>query len=267
MTNFKNWMVALTLMMGVSLTSCLNSETDPTISNWVIGKCVAYYPPTFELANGQKMILSISSLTSLNVGELYMVYYQFNSEEQPVDSPVLNVLPWNNLEPDPLNASHEEQPTSDPVEENAALYAFSGMVYTPNGSANVDPAIMFNEEFLLMSPVYWFKQITGEDKQQEELKKHSFVLTYDFSELKEGDEELVLKIKHVIDGKSEEEKNERSTLATSTKAYNLTAVKNIFEMTAKRKPAKLKLVGNVNTSDDSLVVDKTNEAVWEYTFK
>lgn len=267
MTNFKNWMVALTLMMGISLTSCLNNETDPTITGWAVTKCVGSYPPTFQLESGQKLILSTTTTTLFTLGDLYMVYYSFNSDEQPVDSPELRILPWNNLEPDPLNASSDEQPTSDLVEENAALYAFSGNVYTPNGSANVDPVVMFNEEYLLMSPVYWFKQITGEDKQQEELKKHSFVITYDFSKLKEGDEELVLKIKHVIDGKSEEEKNERTVLATSTKAYNLTAVKNIFEMTAKRKPAKLKLVGDVNTSDDSLEEGKATEAVWEYTFK
>lgn len=267
MTNFKNWMVALILMMGVSLTSCFNNEIDPTVTGWAVAKCVNYYPPTFQLESGQKLILSTTSTTSFTLGELYMVYYSFNSEEQPVDSPELKVMPWNNLEPDPLNASSDEQPTSNQVEENAALYAFSGDVYTPNGRVNVDPAVKFSEEYLLMSPVYWFKQITGNEQQQEELKKHSFVITYDFSELKEGDKELVLRIKHVIDGKSEEEKNERVTLATTTKAYDLRVVKSKFEMKTGNKPSKLKLVGYVNTSDDSLEEGKATEEVWDYTFK
>ena len=44
MAKFKIWMVALTLLMGVSLTSCFNSDNDPTVTGFAYGKCTDFYP-------------------------------------------------------------------------------------------------------------------------------------------------------------------------------------------------------------------------------
>ena len=69
MAKFKIWMVALTLLMGVSLTSCFNSDNDPTVTGFAYGKCTDFYPPTFQLFNGQKLVVSGSSTTTFNMGK------------------------------------------------------------------------------------------------------------------------------------------------------------------------------------------------------
>ena len=74
MAKFKIWMVALTLLMGVSLTSCFNSDNDPTVTGFAYGKCTDFYPPTFQLFNGQKLVVSGSSTTTFNMGEIYGFY-------------------------------------------------------------------------------------------------------------------------------------------------------------------------------------------------
>ena len=71
MAKFKIWMVALTLLMGVSLTSCFNSDNDPTVTGFAYGKCTDFYPPTFQLFNGQKLVVSGSSKTT--IGSIFTV--------------------------------------------------------------------------------------------------------------------------------------------------------------------------------------------------
>lgn len=266
MAKFKIWMVALTLIMGVSLSSCLNSETDPIYSDAFPVKCVNFYPPTFQTINGQKLVLSGSSTASFNVGELYMLYFQFNTEEQSVDAPSINVTVWNGIEPIALNAKSSEGPTgiSESTKANSALYAFSGIVSSSTGSVNIDPAVIFDNEYLYVTPVYWVKQETGDEKQKEELAKHAFVLTYDLENIKEGDEELVLTLNHVITETSEEEVK-RDAYTSTIKAYPLTSALYAFQSKAKQKPTKIKLVGQVNTSKNSL--EGATEQVWEYTVK
>ncbi|MBS6239420.1 MAG: hypothetical protein KH897_13915 [Bacteroides sp.] len=266
MAKFKIWMVALTLIMGVSLSSCLNSESDPIYSDAFPVKCVNFYPPTFQTINGQKLVLSGSSTASFNVGELYMLYFQFNTEEQSVDAPSINVTVWNGIEPIALNAKNSEGPTgiSESTKANSALYAFSGIVSSSTGSVNIDPAVIFDNEYLYVRPVYWVKQVTGDEKQKEELAKHAFVLTYDLESIKEGDEELVLTLNHVITETSEEEVK-RDAYTSTIKAYPLTSALYAFQSKAKQKPTKIKLVGQVNTSKNSL--EGATEQVWEYTIK
>ena len=266
MAKFKIWMVALTLIMGVSLSSCLNSETDPIYSDAFPVKCVNFYPPTLQTINGQKLVLSGSSTASFNVGELYMLYFQFNTEEQSVDAPSINVTVLNGIEPIALNAKNSEGPSdiSRAPKANSALYAFSGIVSSSTGSVNIDPAVIFDNEYLYVRPVYWVKQVTGDEKQKEELAKHAFVLTYDLENIKEGDEELVLTLNHVITETSEEEVK-RDAYTSTIKAYPLTSALYAFQSKAKQKPTKIKLVGQVNTSKNSL--EGATEQVWEYTVK
>ena len=124
-----------------------------------------FYPPTFQTINGQKLVLSGSSTASFNVGELYMLYFEFNTEEQSVDAPSINVTVWNGIEPIALNAKNSEGPTgiSESTKANSALYAFSGIVSSSTGSVNIDPAVIFDNEYLYVTPVFWVKQETGDE--------------------------------------------------------------------------------------------------------
>lgn len=45
---------------------------------------------------------------------------------------------------------------------------------------NIDPIVVFDNEYMIVTPVYWVKQESSDEKQKEELAKHAFVLTYDW---------------------------------------------------------------------------------------
>ena len=50
-----------------------------------------YFPATFELANGQKLVVNELSMPNLNIGEIYFFYYQFDTAQQPGNSQTLDV--------------------------------------------------------------------------------------------------------------------------------------------------------------------------------
>ena len=265
MAKLKIWMVALTLIMGVFLTSCINNDTDPIYRNGVYTKCVSFYPPTFQLENGQKLVVSGSSTTSFKEGEIYLLYFQFNTEEQSADAPSINVTLYNGIEPVAMNAKSSEGPIgiSESTKANAPLYAFNSVVPTSSGNAQIEPFAMFNNEYLMITSAYWVKQVSGDDIEKE-LAKHAFALTYDLENVEEGDDELVLTINHIITETSEEEVT-RNVYTLTTKAYPLTSALYAFQSKAGQKPTKIKVIGQVNTSKNSL--EGATEQVWEYTVK
>lgn len=262
MAKFKIWMVALTLIMGISLTSCFNSDNNTIVADLAYGKCTDIFPPTFELFNGQKMVVSGSSLTTLNMGEIYGFYYQFDSAEQPVNSPSITINLYNGIEPFSISAKSSEGPmnNSSSIVANSALYAISGTV----SNVNVNPVVVLDNEYLIASPVYWIEDVNSDEKLKEELAKHAFILTYDSESIEPGDNELVLTLNHIITETGDEKVN-RNKYTYSLKAYQLTYVLNEFENRAGNKPTKIVLKAQTNTSKDSL--EGATEQVWEYTIK
>ena len=117
---------------------------------------------------------------------------------------------------------------------------------------------------MIVTPVYWVKQESSDEKQKEELAKHAFVLTYDLESVKQGDTEFVLTLNHVITEASEDPVV-RNVYTSTSKAYRLTSALNMFGLKAGQKPTKIKVIGQVNTSKNSL--EGATEQVWEYTVK
>ncbi|WP_291528984.1 hypothetical protein [Bacteroides sp. UBA939] len=264
MANLKIWMVALTALMGVSLTSCFNSEDDPIYVDALFTKCVNSYPPTFELPGGQQLVLTTPITMNFRPGEIYYLCFQFNTDEQSVDAPSINVTLYNGIEPVSLSAKGNEGPTniSESTEANSALYAFSGSVYLTANSTNIDPFVFFDNEYLYIRPVYWVKEESNDEKQKEEFAKHAFILTYDLESINQGDTELVLTINHVITETSDELVT-RNKYTLADKVYRLTSALAAFQAKAGQRPTKIKVVGQVNRNNNSL--DEATENVWDYT--
>ena len=92
----------------------------------------------------------------------------------------------------------------------------------------------------------------------------SEALTYDLESVKQGDTEFVLTLNHVITETSEDPVV-RNVYTSTSKAYRLTSALNMFGLKAGQKPTKIKVIGQVNTSKNSL--EGATEQVWEYTVK
>ena len=90
MKQMKFLLVALmTVLMGMSVTSCMNGDDNTIYTGPAFAKCTNYFPATFELANGQKLVVNELSMPNLNIGEIYFFYYQFDTAQQPGNSQTL----------------------------------------------------------------------------------------------------------------------------------------------------------------------------------
>ena len=97
MAKFKIWMVALTLIMGVSFTSCFDSSDDNTQTGIVIGKVhssygLSYY---FETADGKTVTPTTASITEMEAkgvkfselsGKLVQIAYMWDSSVLEIPS-------------------------------------------------------------------------------------------------------------------------------------------------------------------------------------
>ena len=97
MKQMKFLLVALmTVLMGMSVTSCMNGDDNTIYTGPAFAKCTNYFPATFELANGQKLVVNELSMSNLNIGEIYFFYYQFDTAQHFMQE-VLRLLLVQNL--------------------------------------------------------------------------------------------------------------------------------------------------------------------------
>lgn len=265
MAKFKIWMVALTALMGISLTSCFDSDDNGDRTGFAYGKCINFFPPTFQLITGEKLVLSGTSKT-FNEGEIYGFYYQYNINQLEEGASSTTVSVYSGTEPFSVSAKGNEGPIEHSIssEGNAPFYTLTGTIPMQNTYMEVKPALAFDNEYLMATAVYWAKQEVKPEDQEKEFDKHSFVITYDLENVKPGDDELVLTYNHVIT-ETGEETVERKSFTYTTKAYNLSSVMYEFAAIAGSKPTKIKVVAKTNSNKNSF--DGAVEQVWEHTIK
>ena len=106
MKQMKFLLVALmTVLMGMSVTSCMNGDDNTIYTGPAFAKCTNYFPATFELANGQKLVVNELSMPNLNIGEIYFFYYQFDTAQQPGNSQTLDVTLYAGSTPTSISAN------------------------------------------------------------------------------------------------------------------------------------------------------------------
>lgn len=264
MKQLKFLMVALTLLMGISFTSCLDSDDSPAVG-YSLGRCVASYPPRFyDLATGKELILSGSVTTMYNVGDIYSFYYTV-PEGQATDAKEYTVLLYNNNEPVRLSAKSSEGPMPDMGgEANVPMYMLTGNINTNYGSSAVEPVLcdFGGYMYLMLTPVFWYKNETSSDALKKEIEKHSFIISYNEDEIKAGDTELVLTLNHVVTDPAE--KRERWSYL-DLRAYSLESAISAFQEKTGNKPAQIKVVALVNNSSNSL--EGATEQTWTHEVK
>ena len=260
MKQMKFLLVALmTVLMGMSVTSCMNGDDNTIYTGPAFAKCTNYFPATFELANGQKLVVNELSMPNLNIGEIYFFCYQFDTAQQPGNSQTLDVTLYAGSTPTSISAKSTEGPEELREEYNKA----NAPLYTFNSDTSTQPGILFNE-YLVIPIMYWVKVESTDDKQKEELNKHSFILTYDFKNLTSGSTTLELTLNHVINDGSEEGV-ERNKYTSTYKAYKLDRAISDFKAAGGAEPTKIIVNAQTNSSKNSLT-GATN-STWSETLK
>lgn len=260
MKQMKLFLVALlTVVMGMSVTSCMNGEENTARQFFTVGQCVNSFPSTFQSLSGQKLIFNDASLITLETGKLYSFWYEYDSAEQPDNSATLNVTLPAGTTPTLVSAKYSEGPINktDASEANSALRLFSL-------DDSTKPAVIFDQKYILIPIVYWVKVESTEEAQKKEFEKHSFILTYDADEIVSGATEMVMTLNHVVNTEGEENVK-RDKYTSLYKAYDLTTAMYAFQAKAGNKPVKITIKAKVNASENSL--KGATDAQWDYTIK
>ncbi|MFV0586533.1 hypothetical protein [Bacteroides reticulotermitis] len=260
MKQMKFFLATLAILISVSFTSCIsNGDNNTKYTQLAIAKCTDYFPPTFVLASGQKLIVNDATLSDLSTGVFYAFYFQFDTAEQSPTASSINVTLYGGSTPTAISAKNEEQPApledTDVQPANAPIHTLNGYA---SGLGQVNPA-MYSDDYIIVPVVYWIKSETDETKMKEELAKHTFEMTYKKSEMKNG--ELVLTLNHIIDDGEVTEGKEvtRDKYTYTYKVYEIRNVINDFKIETGSAPTKVTIKAETNSNKNSLLEGATTQ--------
>ena len=154
--------------------------------------------------------------------------------------------------PTNIDAEYRAGPevASENNKANTALYSL-GTSFFPSS------ALLSNNK-LFVPFGYWVKIEEDATKQKEELNKHSFVLTYDFSNVVSGAKELVLTLNHIVND-AEGEEITRNKWTEGYKVYDLTQAIVAFEEKSHAKPVTIVIKVKVNPTIDGSLTGATDD--------
>lgn len=246
MKQLKFLMVALTLLMGISLTSCLDSGDDNPIKQLsLIVKYEGgmYGGGVFKTTDGLELEPADPTLTiSLSSGKIYYISFSYNKDEV-----VANKATKITLLATPTDISGPRVvPSSEASEANAPLFALEY-----SDGYNVYCPYLFDKYTLILPALFWVKDVNSQNDLMDEIKKHRFEISYD--EVEEG--VLTLYINHLI---TESEETTRNKFTINSYAYDLQGIINNAAgdgSTIRKITVKAKTNSSSNTLKDA--VDKT----------
>lgn len=189
MKTFKFLMVALTLMMGMAFSSCLNSDDDDdnTLYTTALVKvCYSggYY---FKMADGSTITPSSSSLSAFSSslssirGHVVCVYFSYTSAYVSGDGSDISNVTVNSIMDltDAVEVVYEEGAANDSIEDAPILSL---------GNSNYTPTVFDEETFVLPLDYYAYTDY------------HSFTLVYYYDENNTSSDTIDLYLRHNTQG-------------------------------------------------------------------
>lgn len=241
MKHFKSLLTIVVL--ALALTSCM--DNDPTQNGVYVGRA-EYGTAGYQFdVYGLKMIpTSQALLTQENIsnGDIAFFSFSYNSDEQSLTSEtksltvdITGVMNCGNKRV----VSNTDNGAGDAAYENATIVNLS----ENNGYVN-GPFVHYGKDRdILIVPMYFLAK--------SDLSKHTFNLIYNESEVKTGDKELKLYLRHI----SSEEAP--SSLGLVIKAFNINEALYRFKDVAGSAPTKITILTN-ETND--MKSDKLEDA-------
>ena len=275
-------MVALMVLMGTTVTSCMNGEDNTIVQGMEPMRVKDGYmglPPTF-ISGGLEVVPTNSDAMDLSsCGDVALVPYEYDRALQEIT-----------INTKKLNVKLLEKPRSI----DAQMYVFSneeaagemfksthavGTLSISNGYASIEPYIMpvlkgmryenSSAEYFLITPIgYKVKSVQKEDELTAELKKHTFNLVLYTDDIENGETSMLVYLNHVINEEAvyeEDEKVERTMNYADYKAFNLTEAIAQFTAISGANPTKIFIKAMENNMSDDL--KGANEISYEKTIK
>lgn len=256
MKQVKFLMVALTILMGTMVTSCMNGETDPMVSgtNFMRIKSGDGLFSKYVFEAGENLTFTATNTIDkfeASRGDIALVYWRYDSSLQEVNQNTKNVdvevLGANNITSD-FSVAEAEGEMGD-VESNVPV-----MTLEPN---TMKPGF-YDKNNLILSIGH---------KAEADLSKHKFTLVYleteEVEEKSDSDTTLKLYLRHVTsEDMSKETKN-----GISYCAFDFSRALSLFNDKNGKNPTKIVVVVKENSDANKLEDAKDREYSLDYNFK
>lgn len=253
MKQVKFLMVALTVLMGTMVTSCMNGESDPTVGGTFFMKVTSTYPYAFEFSGSSVKYVAVNSdklLTSdLNSGDIVYVGWSYNSEEQIVD---------NNTKKINVTVSGVQKLTSHSYVsenkgenyQNATINNLGGND-TPMGESK---KILYFDKNTIILPILFLYE-----KSDVALSKHTFTLVYDNTEVQSGDSEIKFYLRHMNN------EDKPATVGAAYKAFDIEEALSHFKETTGKKPSRVVVLTNETNKSGSCSLEDAKKDLQTYS--
>ena len=248
MKQVKFFLVALmAVVMGMSVTSCMNGDDNHNVTMTVP---VKYNYGSFLMGDGTTKLVPTTELGLLD-GTMFIISCQYDQSQVTANSTSIPVTLLST--PLCIDPKGNETLTQTKTEPTNPLYSLdkqqSSLVY-------------YDKNTIVLTMPYWVK-VTNSSVEDSEVKKHSFVLSYD-PDIKATDTKLKLYISHVVDD-AEGETVTRSNFTYAYRAYSISSALYQFKEKTGKLPQYLVLKAETNSSKDELK-DENGETSVEYQY-
>ena len=245
MKQLKFFALALTLLMGISLTSCFNDDDNPIVSTSMFVRYDGgYYGASFTTMDGVRLIPTDQSVMLTLTEGLYNLNFQYNRDEVPEGAKEITIT----LLSDPVRLDRlYTSPESGSSVSNAALYAFE-YTYNYAGWPTTLCPMLYDKTTMIYPALFWRAVVADDDAYEEELAKHQFTVTY---EVKPAEPTvLYLYVNHnVTDEAGEVVKRTVNNVVT----YELNIQAGVAAIeSAGQKMSKIIMIGKCNSSSDNM---------------
>ena len=236
MKQVRSFLVALmAVVMGMSVTSCLKGDDNHIFTMTVP---VKYNFGSFLMGDATTKLVPTTELGFLD-GNMYMISCQYDQSQVTANSTSIPVTLLST--PLCIDPKSNESLTKTKTEPTNPLYSLdkqqSSLVY-------------YDKNTIVLTMPYWVK-VTNSSVEDSEVKKHSFVLSYD-PDIKATDTKLKFYISHVVDD-AEGETVTRSKFTYAYRAYSIGTALAAFKEKTGELPKYLELTAEINDSKDELV--------------
>lgn len=254
MAKLKIWMVALTLIMGVSLTSCVNGD-DNTIQP-VYGPILlkSTFPYQFQ-AEGSDVVFEANSATITGLsdnaypGDMVYLNAQYDTSTQAVDENTKKIIV--------TVTSAEKLNENTYISQEDVSYNRS-VLSTSELGANYSPAL-YSKNWLIFPIAFYIEKL-----EMASALKHSFYLVYDAEHEDNNETTMVLRLRH----QSNDDASKEKSSALLSKAFKITdLVRNFNGGSTTNKLNTIKIIIQQQKGSTPEIVEGSTDSYTEYTYE
>lgn len=267
MKQVKFLMVALTILMGTMVTSCMDGGEANTIMQGNIPMRVkpGMFGTTF--VSGALEIVP-SATTSIMVDDLpsntkiAVVLYQYDTALQPITENTKKVTVELLGKPQSADAPFHICPNAEDESDVKSTHAVASLTVA-SGYSSVSPyllsvpvmaGLVSSAEYYVIAPIGYKIKSVQKEELKAELGKHAFTAVLYMDEIEPGATTMVVYLRHVIreESATADEKNDRTVNYAEYKAFELTDAIDEFNMKSGVNPTKVIVKAMENMSSDEL---------------